>query len=306
MSKYLQEKFSEKPQNRIVIDYLTVNIRDMLPCEVVNFLCKYSNPDLVKESFLYNDMGAITSYNRSFRFLDERFITINWREYTDKQTGEVIEVDSRQGVSLNITGTGCRFFSQHDFYKMLFELKQHDVHFTRIDVAFDDFDGVIPCQEMISYLQNWSSNPSLISTNSKFGSMRTYDNNAEVGSSRLTATNFDLGSNGSERKLRLYDKKIEQKRSDVDYWKRLELQLRRSKANEFIDFYLSYKNLFIPYSIFLYDFVRFLVPTDLPQSRRRYLDDVDFYSDFINYLKNFSPQEVEEVSKDILKDIFWE
>lgn len=307
MSKYLQEKFPKNPKNRIVIDYLTVNFRDMLPEQVIDLLCSFSNEDVVKDAFIYNDMGAITSYNRSYRFLNERFITINWRSYVDSLTGEVIELDERQGVSLNITGTGCRFFSEKDFFKFLVICRKHDAHFTRIDIAFDDFNEVIPCEEMIHFLQSWNGYcDSTISTNVRYGSMRLYMNVAMIDGQPFSAFNFELGSNGSERQLRLYDKKIEQQRSDVDYWKRLELQLRRKKANEFIDFYLSYKNLFIPFSSFLYDFVRFLKPNDYSRRQRSLADVVDFYTDFIDYLRNFTPQELEDVSEQFLKQIFWE
>lgn len=256
MSTYKEVFENGKPQNRFVFDYLTINIRDMKPLEVLNMFCDIvKNEDVIPEAFIEFDTGALTSYNRSFRFGGYRFITINWRTYVDSRTGEVVDFDTRQAVSLNITGTGCRAMTEQDFYNLFSYLTHHDVHYTRLDVAFDDFNGVIPVDNMINSLDSWTSEYKPVSTSSRFSNLRIYKNNSSFGSSY----NFDMGSNGAEMKIRLYDKKIEQSREDVDYWKRLELQLRRKKATSFIDMYLNNKCVPLCYVCYLSSFVRFLV-----------------------------------------------
>lgn len=256
MSKYKEIFENGKPQNRFVFDYLTINIRDMQPLKVLDMFCDIvKNEDVIPESFIEFDTGALTSYNRSLRFGGDRFITINWRTYVDSETGEVVDCDTRQAVALNITGTGCRFMTEQDFYNLFSYLTHHDVHYTRLDVAFDDFSGVIPVDDMIDSLDSWTPQYKSVSTMSRFSNLRIYKHNSSFGSSY----NFDMGSNGSTMKIRLYDKKIEQSRDDVEYWKRLELQLRREKAFDFIDSYLNNKCIPVCYVNFLSSFVRFLV-----------------------------------------------
>ena len=260
MSTYKEQFENGKPQNRFVFDYLTINIRDMKPLEVLSMFCDIvKNEDVISESFIEFDTGALTSYNRSLRFAGDRFITINWRTYIDSSTGEVVEFDTRQAVSLNITGTGCRFMTEQDFYNLFSYLTHHDVHYTRLDVAFDDFNGVIPVDTMVNSIDGWTNGDNNLSTLSRRTSSRVYKNVGKINGSYVSSYNFDMGSNGADMKIRLYDKKIEQSREDVDYWKRLELQLRRKKACSFIDVYLNNKCVPVCYVSFLSGFVRFLV-----------------------------------------------
>lgn len=282
-----KEHFDGQPKkNRFLFDYLTVNIKDMYPEQVIDLLCSISsNPDMIKENFYYHDTGVLTGYNNSYRFLQSRFISISWRNYTDVNTGEIIDVDKRQGVALNITGTGCKFFTIQDFVKLFTELiNNHDCNFTRLDVAFDDFTGVIPHEEIISSLDTWTPHHKPVSTMARFSNLRIYKNCSKVACSY----NFELGARGSSIHVRMYDKKVEQCCENVSYWKRFELQLRREKAINFIYAFMKFGSFAIPFAEYLSDFMRFLVDNKLDFSNLSHAKTAPFWDSFIRALYEFN------------------
>lgn len=290
MATYKEHFDGQPKKNRFLFDYLTVNIKDMYPEQVIDLLCSISsNPDMIKENFYYHDTGVLTGYNNSYRFLQSRFISISWRNYTDVNTGEIIDVDKRQGVALNITGTGCRFFTIQDFVKLFTELiNNHDCNFTRLDVAFDDFTGAIPHDEIINSLSSWSSQNRVVSTRARLSNFRIYRNFSQGSmSTSSSAWNFDLGSNGSSMKVRMYDKKVEQNRNDLSYWKRFELQLRREKAINFIYSFMETGSFAIPFAEYLCGFMRFLVDNDVKTDNFSNVKTAPFWDSFIQALKDF-------------------
>lgn len=290
MATYKEHFDGQPKKNRFLFDYLTVNIKDMYPEQVIDLLCsKCSNPDMIKENFYYHDTGVLTGYNNSYRFLQSRFISISWRNYTDVTTGEIIDVDKRQGVALNITGTGCRFFTVQDFVILFTELiNNHDCNFTRLDVAFDDFTGMIPHEEIISSLDTWTGTNKVVSTRARLSNFRIYKNFSQGSVSNSSfGYNFDLGSNGSSMKVRMYDKKVEQNRNDLSYWKRFELQLRREKAINFIYSFMETGSFAIPFAEYLSNFMRFLVDNDVLGNDLDKVKTAPFWDSFIQALKDF-------------------
>ena len=298
MSKYTEKFQSRTPQNRFVFDYLTINFKDSTPDEVLQIFCGVvSNPDVCLDSFIDFDSGSIRSYNRSLRFFGERFITINWRSFdlgtpfTFKHTGAIDKFDTFQGVSLNITGTGCRAMTEQDFYNLFALLKGYNVSYTRLDVAFDDFNQVMPVDNMVSSINDWfNGKDNAISTRSRRVTSRIYLNNADINGSNFTSKNFDLGSNGASQKLRMYDKKVEQSRSDVDYWKRLEFMLRHDKATNFINDYLQCKNIVVCYVKYLSDILRFLA--DGKNLIRSQIKNAPWWEQFLKVLEEYTLQSI--------------
>lgn len=299
MSKFMEKFQSRIPQNRFVFDYLTINFKDTTPDEVLQIFCGVvSNPDVCVDSFIDFDSGSIRSYNRSLRFFGERFITINWRSFdlgtpfTFKHTGVIDKFDTFQGVSLNITGTGCRAMTEQDFYNLFALLKDYNVSYTRLDVAFDDFNQVMPADKMVDVVCDWfSGKDNVISTRTRRSSSRVYINNAVIDSGYISGKNFDFGSNGASQKLRMYDKKVEQSRSDVDYWKRLEFMLRHDKATNFINDYLQCKNIVLCYVKYLSDILRF-VDEDSSCVTRRDRKNAPWWEQFLKVLEEYTLQAI--------------
>lgn len=126
----------------------------------------------------------------------------------------------RMGHNITLKGTAC-----HRYQRCLREVVGHVFaiggHFTRCDLAIDDFQGALDMdvirQAVIS---------GLVTAN--FRKVREY-NERERKTGMLTGRGAYFGSRKSDVFIRIYDKALEQK---VDYhWVRVELEMKGSKAD---------------------------------------------------------------------------
>lgn len=130
------------------------------------------------------------------------------------------------GVWLEMSGQGCRAFESFGTgnYESLFQEvfnNPGDMHITRLDVAFDDHDGLLDIEQICED----SRKAEYVS---KFRSgAATYGLGDDKGKSVL------LGSRSSEALVRIYDKAAE-RGFDDRHWIRVELQLRRERAAAFL------------------------------------------------------------------------
>lgn len=165
------------------------------------------------------------------------------------------------GICIDMSGTGCRAFEDYSKtnFKDIFDLILSDedsYNITRLDIAFDDKEGIIPIKQLASdvekqnYISKWSS---WKVTNSSDG---------------LT---IDIGSNKSDAMIRIYDKALERGFIGADYihWIRLELQLRRSRAMEFIR-ELQYTDLGKLWTGVVYNYLRFVIPNNSDTNKARW------------------------------------
>lgn len=133
-------------------------------------------------------------------------------------------INEDMGVCLEMSGQGCRDFESFgggDWNKLLEQIiSEPDRNLTRIDIAYDDFERKLDLDAIV---------------NDTFSGMFT---------SRLTHWNVQRGSRGctvehglqsSRAYVRIYDKKAERKRDDIDYWVRCEIQLREKNAQGFAE-----------------------------------------------------------------------
>ena len=88
-------------------------------------------------------------------------------------------------------------------------------------------------------------------------------------------------------KVRMYDKKVEQNRNDLSYWKRFELQLRREKAIGFIYSFMGSGSFAIPFAEYLSNFMRFLVDNDVLGNDLDKVKTAPFWDSFIQALRDF-------------------
>ena len=140
-------------------------------------------------------------------------------------------------IWLEMSGQGCRAFeslSSHADYNILFEyclgnpvFNGDGVRITRLDVAYDDFIGLLDIDAIVYYVLPDKSNRNLhyyISPLKAFEILLTDKGTCVV-----------IGSNRSDILFRIYDKAAERNREDeIKHWVRCEMQLRRNRANEFI------------------------------------------------------------------------
>lgn len=151
--------------------------------------------------------------------------------YLDRVTfgGVNIHFNGREdmGVWLEMSGQGCRTFETfgNGDYERLFDYvleNPDDLHITRLDVAYDDHEGVLDMEQLKkdtmedSYISKWSG-----------GSVRVGH-----GASKMNDT-IEFGSMKSAIFLRIYNKAAE--RGFLDrHWLRVELQMRDERALGFL------------------------------------------------------------------------
>lgn len=131
-------------------------------------------------------------------------------------------VNDDMGVCLDMSGQGCRDFESFggiSWDKLLEQVVADEERtLTRIDIAYDDFERKLDLNAIVD------------------------DTFCGMFTSRLTHWNVQRGSRGctvehglqsSRAYIRIYDKKAERNRDDLDYWVRCEIQLRDKNAQGF-------------------------------------------------------------------------
>lgn len=130
------------------------------------------------------------------------------------------------GIWLEMSGQGCRAFESFGSgdYEGLFQevfSNPGDMHITRLDVAFDDLEGLLDIEAVCGdarkaeYVSKFRTGAAI------------YGLGDDTGKSVL------LGSRSSEALVRIYDKAAE-RGFDDRHWIRVELQLRRERAAAFL------------------------------------------------------------------------
>lgn len=174
------------------------------------------------------------------------------------------------GIWLEMSGQGCRTFETlgNGNYQELFNLiieNPGDVHITRIDIAFDDKDGIIN----IDNIYNDTVNQNYISKSKCW--------QAIVSNGGISVT---IGSPRSNTLIRIYDKARERGFEDGSHWVRCELQLRDENALGYIKIN---KPIGEKYKGVLINYLRYIVPgSDTNKSRLktceywdRLIDNID-------------------------------
>lgn len=140
-----------------------------------------------------------------------------------------------QGVWVEMSGQGCRNFETYStitfdelFKVVLYNQDNEDYHITRLDVAYDDFEKVIPLKKLADQILKEQFT-------TKFSS-KSCMASIHPGYHGITC---DLGSRQSEVKFRVYDKAYERKffkeiEEDSFTWTRWEIQLRNDRATSFL------------------------------------------------------------------------
>lgn len=140
------------------------------------------------------------------------------------------------GTHFEMTGQGCRLFEKvskngwdYFFYTVL-----RDGHFTRLDVAIDDFEGYFTIGQVID-----SCRKGLVS--SKFKKAINIES-VYLDDGRTCGQTVYFGSPTSRIKVRFYDKLNERIQAGktiengIKFWNRTEIEMRDERANEFAEY----------------------------------------------------------------------
>lgn len=127
------------------------------------------------------------------------------------------------GIWCEMSGQGCRNFETYGSgdYDSIFDNiheNSNEMNITRLDIAYDDFDGLLEMDRLIKDVvaQNYVS--------------PTRHWNVQVGSK---GSSIVIGSMKSDILIRIYDKAMERGMTDGTHWIRCEIQLRRERAEQF-------------------------------------------------------------------------
>ena len=215
---------SQYNENVILIDWLTVTLHGYTVREVQDLLGLSPTEYTWTSSRVFrNGYPMQTTFNN---------INIRWGAdraefYTsdEKKTAEE-KVRHNMGISLDMTGQGCRAFETYghgDWFKFLTDLCSGDrrINFTRLDLAFDDHTGLLDMQRMRCDLED---------RNYTFRGKNTglqWSDNIEENIQGLT---LYIGAKSSPVLIRIYDKAAERGFDHSMHWIRVELRLRSERA----------------------------------------------------------------------------
>lgn len=133
------------------------------------------------------------------------------------------------GVCVEFSGSGCRFFetvSQLDMQGLCDLLISSGFHVSRVDVAYDDFQGFIDLQQM-------AGQASRFEFTSRCQAREIVDS-SKISDSKDSGLSIMHGSRSSHIFIRCYDKRYERSRFDLPHWVRLEIMLRDANAVGFL------------------------------------------------------------------------
>lgn len=147
----------------------------------------------------------------------------------DGDNGSDDTLNTMTGCCVSMSGDGCRSydeFSNHAcaWYDLFWMIRENDCNVSRIDVACDDFDGLLDMDLIISFTRRNDIRSRMM----KRQIVESLNGKDHAGSTVY------IGSPSSETRVRIYDKKAEQELSDIEHWVRCELVLRGQNALAFV------------------------------------------------------------------------
>lgn len=248
-------------QNLILYDWLT-------------FSCGFSRDDVI--SFLgLQDVAWKKGYG-SRLFYSERWefegISIHFSDNMDKKYN--------YGVCVEMSGKGCRAFETFGgvcFPRLLYDLRQIGANVSRIDIAYDDFTGMIDINEMFRA----ASNLEFRCTKKSFQLAASAPDRDPAHCGKSVCH----GSRDSEVFFRCYDKRVERKAWDeFTHWVRFEMQLRKDAAQNFVNCNWPLGRKF---SAVLNNYLAYLVP-DPDDSNTSRWSVVPWWSDLVGSIDSIS------------------
>lgn len=237
--------------NYIIYDYLSFSSKIHSPASLIEFL---GLNDVKFES-----LKGFYGY-RDRLYFDGISIHYNGRE--------------DMGICCEMSGHGCRAWEKYgtsDYSGLFAEIldnysddsSKRQMNLTRIDVAYDDFNGILDL-------------PLLCSETQKHNFVSRFKDWQVIFGNKGISVNH--GSSKSNVYIRCYDKRLEQYVQDkLNHWVRLELQIRKECA---IGFIMNNGDIRDKYFGVLNNYLRYIVPTS-NTSNTSMLDTAPYWLNFI-------------------------
>lgn len=193
-------------------------------------------------------------------------------------------LDDDMGVCVELSGKGCRNFEKlgtGDYNELLSYIVANpdDLNISRLDLAFDDFDGLLNFDVIVEHINS----KNIVSRFRRFKVINEYANDDNF----YDSTTVYCGSNKSDTLFRIYDKRAEQERSDIDHWVRFEIQLRDDNAASFANLFISGNSLGSLFVRVINNYLRFVVPCDNDTNKSRW-QTADWWFNFLGTVEKIS------------------
>lgn len=247
-------------ENHYIIDWLSFTCRMGSPFEVIELA------GLGNLNFSETDRGR---YGYDSGYTVDGLINVF---YSAKR--------SDMGVHVEMTGQGVRKYEtimQVDkvTWKQVFEHLRSFATFSRIDLALDEYEGLVGFADIIKKIEQGEHV-------GRCRSFKVISGRDSYG--QHTGTTIYMGSNKSDIMLRVYEKNFERQQKgyevETPIWNRWELVLKHEKANDFVTRYLedgySFGGLF---KGILTDLIRFVEPGEDTNKSRWQI--CTWWSDFL-------------------------
>lgn len=181
------------------------------------------------------------------------------------------------GVHVIMSGSACREMEQlgliRDWSAYLRDLIALGASITRLDIAFDDFDGLLSLDEVVSYWERgWVV--------TRWRGLTDINARGPAGGKDPGGRTLQIGSRSSATYLRIYDKAKEQK---VDgHWVRVELEMKKERAQAAAEA-IARDGLSYIVGVLRY-YIDFVEPTGEDSNKRRWRS-VDWWARFLDHAK---------------------
>jgi phage replication initiation protein len=212
------------------------------------------------------------------------------------------------GVNVVMSGKGCRLFEEKGtgdymgLFKLILELQkgadEKPMNLTRLDVAYDDFKGLIPLKQVsedarnLNYVSRCHRNREVSKRSPKYvlkgdvdmseGTIEEHFAQNKDVSRRYKGLTVYFGTRKSDFMLRFYDKKAEQEQEDVASWVRCEMQFRRNCSTGFIKRLADGEDVRHLFFGVLNQYIRFVIPDSEDSNRRRW-ETADYWANFLEH-----------------------
>lgn len=297
--------------NEVAIDWLSYTIK----CTDQSDFSMYNIERLQKDLFLDVDViptqkngryaySSAIDYSNSITIL---YNDIAAREFTDAETS--LDRYLKMGIHVEISGNGCRMLETHlkqhgmNMREYILFLKEYGVNFSRIDIAYDDYNRLLDFDVIESKMRN----DHVVTRMRSKQQVEGYSKIENLSSSNSKGVTYYFGNRSSVAFVRFYDKKIEQiskgnpVSDDIETWQRYEVVLKREKANDFVNKYEACEDLSRLYMQIIGGLIRFIDDTDVNKARCK---TSLFWEQFTS---NETPVKLasKEMNSDLLSVIEW-
>lgn len=166
--------------------------------------------------------------------LGSRLFFAERRAFSGISVHSTSDLDNRQlnaGCCVEMSGQGCRAYETYSGRSMsdlIARVRSAGLSVSRVDIAYDDFSGVIDLDRMAAQAHDFHFTSRL--------QARKIVDASEVSDLELSGLTVSHGSKSSRIYIRCYDKRVERNAYNIfPHWVRLEVQLRDGNALGFLD-----------------------------------------------------------------------